>query len=270
MARAADAAAISVKALTDAFSRNLRMHVRNYESISALCRACDVNRQQFNKYLNGETLPSMFNLVKIARTLGVEVDDLVRQPETAPADHANPMLELARVAQRERRPITTGYYQEYTPSAVFGGHVLVSLCRIDRRADAYACKLRLAFNWPLDSEMRRFTYRGAAFASREAVYLYYAHEAHPDDLVYCVMQPYLRYSADLIGMRTAMSNSIPAVPFAAAFYMRHLGERPDLRDAVRSCGIFRREALDEKQAGYLARLESKVADGRTFIRIGPG
>lgn len=58
-------------------AENLRTYsVDKYGSISKACKAIDINRQQFNRYLNGDTIPRKETLEKIATYLDVPVDVL--------------------------------------------------------------------------------------------------------------------------------------------------------------------------------------------------
>lgn len=56
--------------------KNLMTLVESCRSVADLCRKVDVNRQQFNKYLAGQHLPSQKILQKISRYFMMEVDDL--------------------------------------------------------------------------------------------------------------------------------------------------------------------------------------------------
>ncbi|WP_315983591.1 helix-turn-helix transcriptional regulator [Aliamphritea spongicola] len=47
------------------FSTNLQFLCGFYSSISEVCRRLEINRQQFNRYLNGKAFPSFKNLKKI-------------------------------------------------------------------------------------------------------------------------------------------------------------------------------------------------------------
>ena len=54
-------------------------------SISQVCRDIGMNRQQFNKYLSGVTLPSPATLEKLAVYFGVEQRSLFDSPESGRA-----------------------------------------------------------------------------------------------------------------------------------------------------------------------------------------
>ena len=67
-----------------AFSKELREHCMRIGSIARVCKGTGINRQQFNKYLAGQTLPSARNMWKICDYLGVSVEHLMVDQATAP------------------------------------------------------------------------------------------------------------------------------------------------------------------------------------------
>lgn len=58
------------------YSANLQFCCDHYRSVSDLCRKLGINRQQFNRYLSGETLPSRFNHKKMSDFFGLEDEEL--------------------------------------------------------------------------------------------------------------------------------------------------------------------------------------------------
>lgn len=69
---------------------NLRLIVNSYGSISEFCRSVGINRQQFNKYLNGRSLPSPRNLRKICGHAGISEGDLFLPAAEFTALHRKP------------------------------------------------------------------------------------------------------------------------------------------------------------------------------------
>jgi hypothetical protein len=62
----------------DAFAANLARLCEREASIAAVCRATGINRQQFNRYLAGGSLPNKRNLDKICRHFNIEEPDLFK------------------------------------------------------------------------------------------------------------------------------------------------------------------------------------------------
>ena len=67
-----------------AFSKELREHCMRIGSIARVCKGTGINRQQFNKYLAGQMLPSARNMWKICDYLGVSVEHLMVDQATVP------------------------------------------------------------------------------------------------------------------------------------------------------------------------------------------
>ncbi|MEM7172588.1 MAG: helix-turn-helix transcriptional regulator [Pseudomonadota bacterium] len=65
----------------DHFANNLRLLCNEVSSVAEVCRAIEVNRQQFNKYLAGNHRPSPYNLTRICRYFGVEEFEILLPPE---------------------------------------------------------------------------------------------------------------------------------------------------------------------------------------------
>lgn len=75
------------------FADNLRALCTRHGSIAAVCRALEMNRQQFNKYLAGSTLPNAATLEKICAFFAVEPQSLFRDPLSSPARAEAPAME---------------------------------------------------------------------------------------------------------------------------------------------------------------------------------
>ncbi len=62
------------------FAHNLARLCQREESIAAVCRGTKINRQQFNRYLAGQTIPSIANRRKICRYFNISEAELFRAP----------------------------------------------------------------------------------------------------------------------------------------------------------------------------------------------
>src|SRR5579871_2329328 len=66
--------------LHEALSVNLARLCASRGSIAAVCRATQINRQQFSRYLSGETVPNKRNRDKICRFFGIAESELFVEP----------------------------------------------------------------------------------------------------------------------------------------------------------------------------------------------
>jgi transcriptional regulator with XRE-family HTH domain len=104
------------------FADNLRALCTRHGSIAAVCRALGMNRQQFNKYLSGSTLPNVATLEKICGFFRIESEHLFHDPiglqrPKQESGLALPGLSLAANAFAILQPTTlrTGCYHFYSP-----------------------------------------------------------------------------------------------------------------------------------------------------------
>jgi transcriptional regulator with XRE-family HTH domain len=100
------------------FADNLRALCARHGSIAAVCSAIGMNRQQFNKYLAGSTLPNAPTLEKICGFFEIAPESLFQAPP-APGGSALPAAitsalssALDRLSSGTLRP---GCYHFYTP-----------------------------------------------------------------------------------------------------------------------------------------------------------
>jgi len=106
------------------FADNLRALCTRHGSIAAVCRSLGMNRQQFNKYLSGSTLPNVATLEKICGFFRIESESLFhdpagfQQPNRAPPLGGVPLhgLGLAASAIASMQPATLrpGCYHLYS------------------------------------------------------------------------------------------------------------------------------------------------------------
>jgi transcriptional regulator with XRE-family HTH domain len=107
-------------ALRNAFSEKLRSLVGQEKSIAHVCRELLINRQQFNRYLSGETMPSEQNISKLSGYFGITVNSFFNQAEPAasplPALSDEPFLRrLSCAFDSETRVLRDGGYFFYLP-----------------------------------------------------------------------------------------------------------------------------------------------------------
>ncbi|MEP5151884.1 helix-turn-helix transcriptional regulator [Planktotalea sp.] len=68
------------------FGQNLRKLSQAYPSVSEVCRQIDINRAQFNRYLNGESYPRPDMLARICDFFGTDARILTNPIETIQQD----------------------------------------------------------------------------------------------------------------------------------------------------------------------------------------
>ena len=119
-------------------ANNLRRLCKTKSSISKVCEDIDINRQQFSRYLSGETIPRKETLQKICNYFDVNSVQLFLPPDASvgsPSESAllsNPDF-LSAVKQAEAPqslPLEDGYYLTYFRPKVRGDWIVRSLVAI--------------------------------------------------------------------------------------------------------------------------------------------
>lgn len=110
--------------------------------MSNLCRELDINRSQFNRYLNGEAYPRPDVLFKIcqhfgtdARILHVPIETLIAEQKEHLSEELNFKPFLDRMRGFEHRKMPDGYYRFVRPSPIYPGKVVVSLIVLKTNSD---------------------------------------------------------------------------------------------------------------------------------------
>ena len=123
------------------FSKNLRSLCAETGSIADACREIGINRQQFNRYVTGASLPSAHNLHRIAVYFGISESDLFQNNAKLLADrrtHASGAvpepLRLFTDAFRHQGALLRrylGYYHGHFLTPSWDGYIYRSLIRLE-------------------------------------------------------------------------------------------------------------------------------------------
>lgn len=133
---------LTMTGVSEVFARNLRELMSDQPSISAVCRALDVNRTQFNRYLTGESHPRPEVLAKIcdffdydARILLTPLAEIRRERFAGwpYAPYPDPFQVYRSDFDHARLP--DGLYQLILPNMVAPGQMVVELARFFTTVD---------------------------------------------------------------------------------------------------------------------------------------
>jgi transcriptional regulator with XRE-family HTH domain len=134
---------------------NLGRLVKTRGNISAVCRRLGINRQQFNKYLIGQHLPSQVNLNAICDYFGVSFSDLI-SPEMEIPERTHPsellsgyqafansdlLQAIIKSSDKDRLKQFVGTYFKYHYSSIYRGDIVravTSIYRIDEDIFGYS------------------------------------------------------------------------------------------------------------------------------------
>ncbi|WP_293575217.1 helix-turn-helix transcriptional regulator [Phaeobacter sp.] len=242
----------------DDFARNLRKLCAETGSIAKVCRAIGINRQQFNRYLNGHGLPSAHNLHRIASYFQIDEDALFlphadfRQSHSA----ADPLpiaksqhfdAQFAGQAKPMRRFL--GFYHGYYRTPTWPGHVMRTLIRLRAQDHQVRSDTIERANTPDGSIRQRARYRGRVAYHNNRICMYESPRDTQGFLSETVLMPvHPQQTSYVQGLVLGISARVDQPPYAARTVWVRISNRTTLREALAATGLCRDDSprLDPK------------------------
>ncbi len=269
--------------MQDNFARNLRLLCSYYKSIADVCRRIPINRTQFNKYLSGDSTPSRFVLRKICDFFGVEEYEIylphpqfsqiiqVRPSLTQEGPVARPYIPHVDKLQEHsqgRLEKYIGYYFEIHYSMAVPGLILRSLVHLSNEGGAgyYQRVERLP-----DQENGRIyhsKYLGCAFFLSDRIFMTDYESLTGNELSQTILYPTFKNRVTrLSGLKMGVSSSDRREPACVRVVYEWLGERVDMRKALRLCGLFSPDSTQIDPGVRSSIQNSGRADDVLFLAV---
>ncbi|WP_211341086.1 helix-turn-helix domain-containing protein [Paracoccus methylarcula] len=219
--------------------------------MSQICREIGVNRQQFNRYISGETLPSAYNLARIAGYFGMEAKSFRLRPEIFRDRFNQPGGNLSgdRVLNDGfpgdidglRRHL--GFYQTYHRSMSWPDHVVCSCARLYERDGSVHVKSIERINDP-ENEIRQFSrYVGLAAFWRQRIFVVERTTGPQSMIAETILTPFGEHQrVYLKGITIGVSWRKENLPYSSRMIWRYLGRDVDYRILLRNCGILQADS----------------------------
>ena len=231
------------------FARNLRSICAEYGSIAQVCREIGINRQQFNRYLNGGGMPSAHNLRRIARhfdlpeaELFTDHDDFTRrhilnQKRTAsgPVDlMIGPFRDQTQVLRRY-----LGFYHSHFQTPTWEGKILRSLIWLYEK-DGYVMSRSVERVIAKDGSIRQKSrYEGMVSQRGNRVYVVEHEMVREGSVVETILTPSHRQQVKYLrGMTIGVAWRPHVSPYASRAIWRRIDSKVTLREALKACGAF--------------------------------
>jgi len=246
--------------MTENLALNLRLLFSYGRSTADICRRLGMNRYQVNKYINGHATPSIQSLQRICDFFGVDQSEVLQDPRSferlvrlkppnlRPQPSAiDPLATgLFRSSQFDLELLArhAGYYHYYQKSALIEGKYYRGISRIYNDGGHWYLKtldrnLDEALNLP-----RTVKYAGSVTASLGSIICNErAREGDSFHTTYLYASKY-RQPSFLTGLVIGTSPDGTGEIGCRRVVWVYLGQKPDLRLAVRKCGI-----VDQAQEG---------------------
>ncbi|MEJ1160735.1 XRE family transcriptional regulator [Prosthecomicrobium sp. N25] len=240
------------EALQQNFAENLRILCAFFPSVAHVCRALQVNRTQFNRYLGATSRPSTHILTRICDFFGVDAAEVhlppaefarlinaPRRPRGQLPPHLARFEELIRPGALHLAKYL-GYYHAYYHSMSAQGSIIRGVVHLFEHQDV------VYYRWiehgvPSDpgTPPPRWRYAGAALHLGDRIFLVGSETLNNTEITEAILYPTHknrvgRLTGLLIGVSSANRRDI----VCSRLVFDWLGTEIDLRRALRACGIF--------------------------------
>jgi transcriptional regulator with XRE-family HTH domain len=235
--------------MSDVLAGNLRKLCSNFRSVAAVCRKLGFNRQQFERYLTGETQPSRHNLQRIAQGFGVTVEALLSLKPMAegPNIHAElstrtPIGSLVDRAfpgdLRKLRPLL-GYHLMHFLVPFTSGIIFRSLVHVHESEGKVFTKTVERVTGRDGAITHLAKYEGLMSCLGNLIFLVEFETISGGSIVETVLFPSYKKKIDILtGLTFGVTSELHRKPFASPIALKFLGRAIDVREKVLSCGTF--------------------------------
>lgn len=247
------------------FQRNLKLLCGRYRSISDICRRLKMNRQQFNKYLSGQSMPSLHSLRLLAEFFGVDETEFMMPHEefvqtvfSSSGSDTTPLVvrrefRIRRAALRqsqEKLSPYVGYYNLYFRSPSWPGSVVRAAFVITQDAEAtYAKNVeRLARIGKRRRKPQVQKFEALVHYEGDRIFVLDRHVKRELGLSLTVIYPSKRSRLDyLYGLMLSSTSGGGNFPYATRIVLEFLGKDVDLKQLLEGCGVYPEgsDAIDE-------------------------
>jgi hypothetical protein len=234
-----------------------------------------MNRQQFNKYLNGKIYPSKHNLARVGDFFKLTEEQLNLAPDAfariiAESYRPEASSAVSQIEQLiETLPNTTdtlaryeGYYYCHFHALGYPGSLVRSLVRIYPHQNRfYTSNTEHLWNKEReDSARHRFKYKGVAMYLGDRIFITEVEMLTRNVICHTILFPSYRNVVDrLSGISTGVGSINSHMPKATRVEFKFLGKQVDHREALRGCGLFDldSEAID---SGIRERIDNELSE----------
>ena len=227
------------------FSENLRLACSKFKSISYVCRETEINRQQFNRYLNGSTRPSAHNLTKIIKFFNLSDGDFDLDPRqfqlVVKTTKKIPQPISKKLQSNEDISKYLGYYFCYFYSIAEPDKVTKSILRIYKSGNEVITKgieiIRSYGDKITDSPV--FKYSGYALLSKGAFYIREHETMIQSSISQTTLIPCYRNRISILsGLTLGVPSTNGRIPGCSRIAFEWLGDDVNLRNLLSECARY--------------------------------
>lgn len=232
-------------------AENLRYACATMPSVSHFCRQHGFNRQQFNRYISGQSRPSPNNLLRIATAFDLEPASFDLGPENFravmssrrfPALHQSPLDDAfpGDIVQLRRY---LGFYQTWHVSLSWPGRIVCSCTHLVEQNDKIVVTSIERIEDAESGIRQRSRYHGLAAYRRGRIFVTERTRGEAPTFGQTIMLPFeMHQRLYLRGLTMGVSWRKDNQPYASRMIWRFHGNRPDVRKLLKACGTFPKES----------------------------
>lgn len=234
------------KRQTTPMQDNLRVLVDRFESVAAFCRATDINRQQFNKYLAGVHEPSARTIARLCEQFRVAASDfqlsraqfearLAADGPTQSSALGSSALKqfegFALASVHELKPFL-GTYFRYHHSSIYPGRIVRAVTVIYRNKDLVEHLTIERFPMPEDEGKGHysFLYTGVCYMLGNRVFMVDYERRQRNEMTMAILMPQHRTPMRfLYGLLTGVASSTFRQPFSSRVIFERRSDDTSIR-----------------------------------------
>lgn len=233
---------------------NLRYICSFYPSIADICRGIGINRQQFNRYLNGDNCPRSYNMRQICHYFGLSKKELLlphsqfvslvssRVDGNTKAVHHPFSSHINQLCDQNNEMIEPylGYYYEYYYSMSSPGYILRGLVCIERKQGGvyHQRTERLAAEGEF-GQTSYCKYQGMTFFLNDRIFLIDYESLTQNEIVETILFPSYQQRVSLLeGMKIGVAATGARTPTSTKVIFEYLGKNIDVLKALKKCGLY--------------------------------
>lgn len=265
-----------------AFAENLRFLSAHFTSVAEVCRNLGMNRQQFNKYLSGQSEPSLHNLKRITDFFGVDEYEitlphkefvrLVRPKrgqvrETQLLEQLLTQIDMADAESQAALAAYDGTYAAYFCSPVWSNHIVRSLTTMSFAEPVCVTRSVQRLYLPGGSRSMKVTQKFNGVVRNIVDRLYIVeYEANSKDLAsFTILYPsHRRQLQFLTGIMVTVASGGSRQPFSTRVAYQYLGKDIDLRKEIARCHLYPVDSPDVPEE-IRSRITDRSDPGRNFL-----
>jgi transcriptional regulator with XRE-family HTH domain len=247
------------------FANNLRSICAEYGSIAKVCREIGINRQQFNRYLNGGGMPSAHNLRRIERYFDLPEAQLFAEHEDFTRRHilnhqrtASGPLDLMTSPFRDQTQVLRrylGFYHSHFQTPTWDGMILRSLIWLYEK-DGYVMSRSLERVHAKDGSVhQRSRYEGMVSQRGNRLYVVEHEMVRDGSIVETILTPSHRQQVKFLrGITIGVAWRPHVSPYASRAIWKRIDTKVTLREALKACGAYGQTSrhIDPTVRSYLS------------------